>query len=900
MLNHAFKPPSEHLGLPTKRESAPKPRLPTKRKRDTICGLGDFNKPFTIKPCAATPYDKPYTFKPVRIIGRAQLPLSLLDSAADDFASNRLFAANIDLLEKHNDAHAKNNEASRVLIARCETKKTLYVVERVEARVYSLCKLAAWLKEKDVAELWDPESLDTYPKFPQMEDPIALGGEWWMLAVVDAQQAEQPMKRVRTSMLRRPVPEPTAVDPQSLPANTDPTAAENASQSAETDMLTMQPPAPLTPQEQLEGLVEQYLNAIYMSRTSLAYFAKGPIARVRSAFTSPEEGAPQTYELVEFIRGMLLSHKAEGRKYGEKLPEVIKNIPPGFMSDDEEDAKKKRKKPKKKVKLSIAGMYPQEADVVKKWWVGEMPHGGSFGEETIDQRIKRRLADLRVREALAQMILMLEIVSLEALSTYKKPPENDGVNDATQAQDESQPKPKKRKKKLDDINLLLDLLLDKLCIWQSVEEAGILDFDAPKQGGSSDRLQSFCIEVIVPFYMNRLPEQARMVNKKLGGPATSSPPKRKAAKPPTTSRKSGDSKEPEPKKSRRSFARTSTDTTGQIGQRRALSLGRSTTDSALLNGIKREGSEARLSAIPLQRSPSQAARRSMSTMRILKGREIDLEATSAAAEAKRLQKKRVEDDLKDAISTLKKPNRGLAAGSYVDDVERRGFGSGKSRKPTTTVRKPQKDVQVSATPHAVRRFAPDMIQRTPMHHYNPFAGHRQTDTPRSGDFCVPSSGIRPASFIVPGTVQRSTAARTFVEPSVADTPSRPIANKTSNSATNAEPSVADTPSRPPSLGNSFVSKSSTNRTLFVTPLKRRAVSPDDSPPRVDATPSKVIASSPPEIMRTTHPRLLFATPLKQGPKSAEKTSELDGGLPSGNMAKEQESEPDIFDALGWN
>ncbi|KAI9877739.1 MAG: hypothetical protein M1823_007057, partial [Watsoniomyces obsoletus] len=184
----------------------------------------------------------------------------------------------------------------------------------------------------------------------------------------------------------------------------------------------------------------------------------------------------------------------------------------------------------------------------------------------MEQRIRRRIGDLRVRETLAQLTLMLEVIALEALSTYKPPPDVYLAENETQPLDDTQTKPKKRKRKLDDVSLQLDLLLDRLCIWHATEEAGILDFDTkPTQqyddsegntkDGASDRLRGFCVEVIIPFYMNRLPEQALMINKKLGGPAHTSPPKRKAMKPPVTSRKSGEPKEPEAKKSRRSLAR---------------------------------------------------------------------------------------------------------------------------------------------------------------------------------------------------------------------------------------------------------------------------------------------------------------------------------------------------------
>ncbi|KAF2691245.1 hypothetical protein K458DRAFT_412546 [Lentithecium fluviatile CBS 122367] len=880
----------EILGLPTSRDPEPKPRLPSKRKRDTICGLGTFNKPFTIKPCPESPYDKPHTFKPVRVIGRSQLPLSFLDTSADEtLVANRLFSAYIDILEKHHETQSNEDDAPRVLIARYESKRTLYAVERVQARVYSLCRLANWLKEKEVAELWDPESLVAYPRIAPLECTGMTQGEWWKHAKVDTKQVERPTKRVKMSMMRpqsKSQPKPQPIDSRETQQPIDDITHEQTQPtaiSAEVAPESVGFPTPPTPQEQLETLVEQYLNALYMSRMSLAYFAKGPIARIRNAFTSPDEGAPPTHELVTFLRSMLLSHKSEEKKYREKLQEVVKAIPPGSFSDDDlPDTVTKAKKSKKKLKLSREGVYPQEAEIVKKWWRSEMPNAEAYGEETMDQRLKRRLADLRVREALAQMILMMEIVSLENLATYKGPLGDATVAEETQTQGDSQAKPKKRKKKLDDVNLLLDLLLDKLCIWQSVEQEGVLDFDSKAsnqdvgmggtgQEGGNDRLQSFCIEVIIPFYMNRLPEQARMVNKKLGGPANTSPPKRKAMKLPTTSRKSGEPKEPDAKKSRQSLGRVATDTTGQTGRRPTPTLHRSATDSALTNGIKREGSEVPLSAIPFQRSPSNAARQSMSHMKLLKGREIDLNATSAAAAAKMKQKKRVEEDLKEAITALKKPNRGLAAGSYADEVEKRGLGlSSKSRKPANPVRRIVKDVQVSATPRAVRTTKA-IVDQTPIQHHNPFIRPRETDVPPSSDFCIPSSAARPPSPIVPATVQRSATSKLL-----------------------AGPAVAETPSKPP-VSRSFHMTATSTMTIFATPSKHRAMSPDSPERIVGATPTKAIASSPSNNIAAM-PRALFATPVKR----AATIPIAESLLPTSSNPGKDDEGPSIYDALGWN
>jgi DNA replication regulator SLD3 len=873
MLQSVSSNPIQLLGVADKREESQAP-LPSKRKREAICGLGTSSKPFTIKPYPESPYDKPATFKPVRVVGRSQLPLTFLDTTADEnLAPNTLFSAHIDVLEDDGRHGPSGRDAPMVLIARYDTKRTLYAIERVQTRVYSICRLASWLKEKDVSELWDPSSLQAPPAIPREEEMVTTTGGWWQHAVVETRPMEGPGKRARTTMMRKQqVPEPAkkkTTQRFDSPANYEPTVDNSISVH-----VPEEPSAQPSPQEQLESLVQQYLDAVYLSKTSLAYFAKGPITRIRNAFTSPEEGAPPTYELVTFLRSMLISPKASDKKYYEKLPSIIRALPPGSFSDEELiTGASKAKKSKKKLKLSREGLYTCEEAIIRKWWMSDYD---ARGDETMDQRIRRCIGDFRVRETLAQLTLMLEIIALEALSTYKPPPE-DLATDETQPQDDSQAKPKTRKRKLDDIGLRLDLLLDRLCIWHATEEAGIMDFDTkPAQqyddtdgsgrSGASDRLRDFCIEVIVPFYMNRLPEQALMINKKLGGPAHTSPPKRKAMKPPATSRKSGEPKEPESKKSRRSLARVATESMGRSPHRVTPSLNRSATDSALIRGIKREGSEAPLSAIPFQRSPSKNARRSMSQYRHLEGRELDLTTPSAAVTAKLKQKQRVEEDLKDAITALKKPNRGLAAGGYIDDVERRGLGSvSRSRKQLNPVRKVVKDIQVTATPRVGRRTK-DMVGQTPNHHYhisNPFARASASAAP-PGDFFIPSSGARQAESVVPGTVQRSATARHLAQPTIAETPSKAPNTKTFDSG-------------------------AARRTIFATPSKPSATSHS----HVMESPVRVFGSSPPSVANVVH-RAVPATPLKSASVPLADTG-------AGAMSKPiQQDEPSIYAALGWD
>jgi len=221
--------------------------------------------------------------------------------------------------------------------------------------VYNLCKLAVWLKEKDVADLWDPENIQAYHVFPKVEPYDSSMDAWWKHAVVDTQPAEKHGNRARLSMLR-PQSHNKPAEPQKMSAPVELSTIEGTQTQAalvETRIDAMETPVLPTPQEQLHNFVDQYLDAMYISKTSLAYFAKGPIARIRNAFSSTEEGAPATHELVTFMRTMLLSHKAEEKKYREKLPEVIKGFPPRSFSDDDlADAPKRRRSPRRRSNLT--------------------------------------------------------------------------------------------------------------------------------------------------------------------------------------------------------------------------------------------------------------------------------------------------------------------------------------------------------------------------------------------------------------------------------------------------------------------------------------------------------------------------------------------------------------------
>lgn len=667
--------------------------------------------------CPSSAYDRPYTLTPLHLIPRSRLPLSLLDPAADASAlpSTRLFSAHIELLEQDNALEDQYGPVPVVLVARLVADQSFCAIERVKAGIYSLCKLKSWVKVRGLEELSQPAETASHAR-SHVATAKQQGGEWWQQAALDAyptlDTTSRPAKYARISMVR-PASTPGPAEAPLL-ANGEPTLIGSPHHTPDPRIgETMEPAeSQASAQTVFENLITQYLDALYLSRASLAYFAKGPLSRARAAFATGQDSSMQLHELTAFLRSMLVSTSSMDRKYRERVPAIIRTIPVAASSDDEHHSVvipaglKKGKKKKKKPKPNKDGLFPSEEEYVKRWWTtGDPSSAKDRAEVTGEVLIKRSTAELRTRETLAQLIIILEILTLEASLSYQpSKPEDIPVDLESQVtgdcEDASMRKKKPRKPQ--DLGLLIDLLVDKLCIWQSIgqdDSAAVIhgtdSIAAAKDSestagktGSSDRLKDFCVEVIIPLYVfwhtssirdtdsgsyiARLPEQAKAINKKLGGPTAPS-----SAKSASTTQKSSSkpgepqARHPPTKRPRRSLARISTDTAAQATDR-PPSLARCATDSLVVPGLKREASETPLAAVPIKLDRTGSlSRSSSSTLKRFSQREVDLSAMTAANEAKLRKRATIEEELKSAISALKKPNRGLAVREYVDSTDQR-------------------------------------------------------------------------------------------------------------------------------------------------------------------------------------------------------------------------------------
>lgn len=188
----------------------------------------------------------------------------------------------------------------------------------------------------------------------------------------------------------------------------------------------------------------------------------------------------------------------------------------------------------------------------------------------------------------------------------------------------------------------------------------------------------------------RLPEQCVAINKKLGGPVNLPPPKKQLARSASASgslsRPGAATKRPITIKPRKSLTRILSDErererrSASAQPNRKISLLRSAT-MPVMPGLKREGSEVSLSSIPTAESqPLLAANKGGFTNTKRFGhREVDFASLNRDPDAKAKKQASIDDELKNAIAALKKPNRELAGKTFAETVEQRILPTSLSR-----------------------------------------------------------------------------------------------------------------------------------------------------------------------------------------------------------------------------
>ncbi|KAE8376280.1 DNA replication regulator SLD3-domain-containing protein [Aspergillus bertholletiae] len=892
---------------------------PPSKKRKACHLENDWAKQtISIRAHAASLSHEPYVLEPIAIVPRCRLPFSWLDFSTpllSEIQSGSLFIADIPVLE--NDLRTE----PVVLAVRLLSDGGLYVVERVKKGIYAVSKLARGVEEGEIivaAKGWNPSDVKQAPQgMPATEE----GGDWWLMARIEDPVTDLPFPTKRPNSdvsivfgavdhgMRMQGVSPVdsgesrgqSVAPQvqlegglssdiSIPIMVD-SQEPDGGDGAETEPIKVE--SAQSPQELLDNLREQYLHALYISKASVAYFAKGPLARCRAAFQSSEPGSTHPSELVESYREAVLTAKRLDLKYRETLPSTVKDVMLS-ISDDESALQKKRKSKKKKKKLGKNGLYPTEEQFIRTWWKDRaLAEQGVSTETSRDVELKKHVADLRLRETQLQILLILETMALEsAMAGEAKFTEDGDGSDMTKI---SKPK------KLQDLKVMLELHLDRLCIWHAVSFDDVAVSDPNKMhsdndsGGKkveSDAVRDFCTEVVIPFYASRLPDKCKSITRKLGVSIALSPfPKKPQPKNvPRAEPGTVVERQPSQRHPRRTLQRVLTDEqTASQGRRQTLNR-----FNTMPSQSERESME------PLLPSLSANVRGGIQKAKRVDNREVDLNAVARQHEAKLRKMQMLMDQKKEldaAIHALRKPNRELVAKDIADDAEKRRTG-GSARKPKNPVRNPfGEGVQVAATPKGSRKRdviigMPPLPRGTLMH---------SSTQPKAASFfggdgspVVPASTTRAKSF----SITSSSRDTNTVQETPTRRPTQPF-----RSLDGPTTGVAESPL---SSGNLFrVPRRPVPRSTDMAPT-----TPDTS--RRTKSRADVVTEPTSSLVMETPPRQSLAVPLIQADGPAEVAADTPAkvlGTPVKGSAKLSvptttavpvTPEKSIYARLGWD
>jgi DNA replication regulator SLD3 len=248
----------------------------------------------------------------------------------------------------------------------------------------------------------------------------------------------------------------------------------------------------------------------------LAYFAKGPLSRARAAFHLDYDSTLNLNDHIAFLESLVMSTTLIDKKYRDGVPGYVALI--DIQDHSAEDAnqvsaKTKKRNSNKKMKPGKNGLYPTEDTLIRRWWAShdDDAESGAPGSSR-DELTKRRISQLRIRETQLQMIVILEVLALQPLVSATEDV-GMGLPPALPTSESAEGKDKSAKsKRPDHLTMLIDVHIDRLCIWQSIAleatksssssmEKALEQFEgiANVNRHADNILKDFCIEVIAPL-----------------------------------------------------------------------------------------------------------------------------------------------------------------------------------------------------------------------------------------------------------------------------------------------------------------------------------------------------------------------------------------------------------------
>jgi DNA replication regulator SLD3 len=838
---------------------------------------------------------------------------------------------------------------SQLLLARQAPNGGLYIIEKAGDGVFLACRLLSWVKEESLkaglalerdnyrlGKLCDYENqfnagtafpvtgqrlAETFttiapnPKRPKnrrgvvARNSIIPKSEPRQLSI--AQQERSPDLRTVAATLKHQTGEDILIElsSSSHPANNVWGVNSQEEQRSPTDASAVEkdglgPDLSHLTDDAFANQRETLLKTLYTSRMPLAYFAKSNLARTRATFRA--SASTNASDLADFYRNRLIPPKKMDLKYRATIPKIVENARLDHSPHKREINRQQNRPPKKRSsrkRLGKDGLYVGEEDYIRTWWLNQEEQ---INEATnaLSQELEMQnlLNNLRDREIELQIVLILEIMSLESrkedgkgvvlpAAVLKREPDDDESRHVLA-------KTPARTSTKRDLRPDLDILVDRLCIYQSVGITETFETEeAKKKNGAPssqvrDKLRDFCCNVILPFYLHKAPDIVKEISQKLGGPSLT--PKR-----PITSSKTISSVQTK---------------LGIAADARRRSIPRRTLERVLSEdqGSRQSSPPALMRSVvvplggscgrdPVETSQRPGSRGSLNRSRSFTNREVDLVASSKAQHAKRTKLANLaeqKEELDAAIHALKKPNRRLVGKEIMAEAEKRNTQSETSKRLALGRRSsnPSLGVQISATP---RKGAYQDIAAPKRSALNGVEDEQPEDWDRSlaEEPTIPSSTIRNVNYRPGEPSGQTSCMQRVLHPTysaVQETPSRGTKRATNPLAlpSNTHPTQQpESPSGlyfPPSLS-----------VVQATPSANRLRPDDEILDQIENTPLRMTKSQRPVMfMPLKKVEIKIESVFRDAPIISERAGKMMERAMNGDGGGGREVS--IYDSLGWD
>jgi hypothetical protein len=258
----------------------------------------------------------------------------------------------------------------------------------------------------------------------------------------------------------------------------------------------------VTQTDPMKVIQAKYYETLYIAKTPLVYFAKSNLSRIRSRCKEEFPSSKKRYlnRLLSTLNSLILSIYELDLKYDfDWLSSFIK-------SD---------------ISSSSHPLGPKFSDLEMTC----LANWKSHIEFSDSSQAKKSIDELKLRDIQLQIIILLEILAVEEKNP-KKTKQADSQNPVTFPQATGLIRRRKKHKKESKSSngtpaiqpdMLVDILFDRLCIWQALNEAAPTKVNENKDATPTDKILEFCHEVILPYFGSRLPVKTKAMLKKVSG-----------------------------------------------------------------------------------------------------------------------------------------------------------------------------------------------------------------------------------------------------------------------------------------------------------------------------------------------------------------------------------------------